>query len=613
MSESFEDVMAELRKKCGTSCDYNADECAKYEFGDYEYRCNHCIEDVCGRIEQAHERDMQKMGRMCGDQMWEHGKALGEGNLELTKKSEYARGYEDGQRSMDADHQAVVSKLRRLRFDGGSHENLSKIAYAIYPCATGWTCESAEGLRDELVRLLGGVTTTDTTKVGDLRLEDYPTNTYDVHGNERHKAACRLRETRLDTGSAIKKLCHCVGLKWESACPNRMISALQNRLLYLFEDECTAFVRANLTCQNPRKVSISDAESEPDVPYSADMTNKTPIDGTQSNDDGTCPNAVQPASITDELRECVNTATKSYDNTVWYDMGDDTEAEHTICYVTEAELLRVADRIDAEFARLIKQQDDAWQATCEELSEQHDKEIEVFKVERHFLREEIKKFQNACNELRRRCESLKNGNEQDVKLICAEVEKRKLERECQMYRDMLNDAAAEFSDLMKKNNVLRLENEIIDKECDLAAGKLTDMELERKRLEAACDAAQSLNRDMMDGMLERGVPVTDENMARYGWIRLPVDKYGEYIHLGDELVTDGGNAFTVSSFEYTDWSDDILLSGTNYVMSVDCTKCRLFRSKKADQIDSLVTQHTLGNLDTQQLIDKLREVMDGER
>ena len=62
--------------------------------------------------------------------------------------------------------------------------------------------------------------------------------------------------------------------------------------------------------------------------------------------------------IADELRECVNTATKTYDDTLWYEMGDDSEADHTICHITEAELLGVADRIDTEFARICQQQDD---------------------------------------------------------------------------------------------------------------------------------------------------------------------------------------------------------------------------------------------------------------
>lgn len=31
------------------------------------------------------------------------------------------------------------------------------------------------------------------------------------------------------------------------------------------------------------------------------------------------------------------------------------------------------------------------------------------------------------------------------------------------------------------------------------------------------------------------VPITDENMAEHGWVRLPVDADGEYIHIGDEM------------------------------------------------------------------------------
>lgn len=162
---------------------------------------------------------------------------------EQTRKAEYARGYEDGRRSKDADHAAVALRLSGLRFDGGSHENLSKIAYAIYPCATGWTCESSKGLRDMLVDLMGGVTSFDLPKpqeiinfddecsdqidwnranpsisiakaedkddtcdsrrgcaCGDSRAcgvgEPTETITDDVLGNERHKAVCELRKLR---------------------------------------------------------------------------------------------------------------------------------------------------------------------------------------------------------------------------------------------------------------------------------------------------------------------------------------------------------------------------------------------------------------------------------
>ena len=84
-------------------------------------------------------------------------KEMHDHEIERCMREQYARGYEDGRRSMDARHHAVALRLQDLTFDGGSHENLRKIAYVIYPCATGWTCESSKGLRDELVRLMGGV------------------------------------------------------------------------------------------------------------------------------------------------------------------------------------------------------------------------------------------------------------------------------------------------------------------------------------------------------------------------------------------------------------------------------------------------------------------------
>ena len=31
------------------------------------------------------------------------------------------------------------------------------------------------------------------------------------------------------------------------------------------------------------------------------------------------------------------------------------------------------------------------------------------------------------------------------------------------------------------------------------------------------------------------VPITDETMAEHGWVRLPVDADGKYIHVGDEM------------------------------------------------------------------------------
>lgn len=41
-------------------------------------------------------------------------------------------------------------------------------------------------------------------------------------------------------------------------------------------------------------------------------------------------------------------------------------------------------------------------------------------------------------------------------------------------------------------------------------------------------------------MGEGGVPATDENMAEHGWVRMPRDADGEYIHVGDVMEYPNG-------------------------------------------------------------------------
>ena len=49
------------------------------------------------------------------------------------------------------------------------------------------------------------------------------------------------------------------------------------------------------------------------------------------------------------------------------------------------------------------------------------------------------------------------------------------------------------------------------------------------------------------------VPVTDENMAEYGWIRLPKDADGEYIHIGERVQLIGNDPSTVSHMSLADY------------------------------------------------------------
>ena len=283
MSESFEDVMRELRKKAGVRCAYNVDECDKHKYGADGFRCGSCIEDVCGRLEQAHERE-----------------------LELAREPQRLRGHEDGRRSMDAKHYAVALRLQDLEFDGGSHENLSKIAYAIYPCATGWTCESSKGLRDELVRLLVG---------------DQPTESFGSYLSQKSVEAMGSRTEDQSQDDTLMR----VSLKAKTYV--YQILTLADILGVEVENGAHVHEIGNAVIARARQLtgecnfsgakSYMDTEaSEPNPAETHEEPSYHVSFGTRSVTNGTCPNNDQTPSITDELRECVETGTKLTD------MGD---------------------------------------------------------------------------------------------------------------------------------------------------------------------------------------------------------------------------------------------------------------------------------------------------
>ena len=98
------------------------------------------------RVVAAHIREMRDMAHQQYDRGFRDG-----------TQQEYHRGFEDGRHSMDAEHRAIATRLRALPLDGGSHENLSQIAYAIWHSDWGWTKGACSALRDKLIDLMGGV------------------------------------------------------------------------------------------------------------------------------------------------------------------------------------------------------------------------------------------------------------------------------------------------------------------------------------------------------------------------------------------------------------------------------------------------------------------------
>ena len=343
---------------------------------------------------------------------------------ELERAAEFDRGYRAGQRAMDAERQAIALKLRGLDLTGSSHENLSKIAYAIYPCATGWTPESCEGLRDQLVRLLGGVNERETTLT-----------TCDVLDNERHKAIAELRKFEPMIGGKpteeTSKLIRCITGKSDShvACINDL-EETRDRIIHLLGgDTCNCDQGGDHgDCARCCRAGAAGGDTDVDEPAEIRAISNEIADlllkmDAESDAVGTCPNDVPTPSITDELREmdnghsrtcpksgdevsesapsvsivdelrdCVERATKTYDDAAWYEVDD--EDEHTWCSITVAEIDGIADRIEEQFARVCQQQEAV-------LLKQMDQQRAMLTEQRDAARAKVIALCNECDKLKR--------------------------------------------------------------------------------------------------------------------------------------------------------------------------------------------------------------------
>ena len=73
------------------------------------------------------------------------------------RAAEYARGYEDGARSLDAERSAVAARLRGIDLGHGSHANLAAIGHAVMPDGgEPWTPDECRALAGRIVELMGG-------------------------------------------------------------------------------------------------------------------------------------------------------------------------------------------------------------------------------------------------------------------------------------------------------------------------------------------------------------------------------------------------------------------------------------------------------------------------
>ena len=363
MSESFEDVMAFMRKAVTDDCDQTY--CAMYD--DDCYACEGAVLD---RLQRAHDHEMEQLRRL-----------------------RFREGYEAGQRSMDAEHYAVALRLKHLPLDEDSHGNLSQIARAIWHSDFGWTKGACEALRDELVRLLGGVHEIESGGAAscacdagcDCGCEQPQTVMYDELGNERHKAVCRLREIQTDAGGFVKALAEAVGVEWQAPRVHQTIAEVRDRLIHLLGgDEPTAMEYIQRIV---RKHDIKCLDMEPS---GTDESNsqKSPILANSDGEDG------GKVTITDELRKF-----KGHIN---------AELTPEMVLALRAAINCIADRIDEQFNRICWQQEAVLQHTIDTMVDERDKLRTILTQQRDEARAKVLKLDSEASELQKKLDEYKS-------------------------------------------------------------------------------------------------------------------------------------------------------------------------------------------------------------
>ena len=321
MTESFEDV------------------CASYDYCTWIGRNG--VKAAISRLQRAHEAEIAELQGQYERKAIDLQKAH-KHEMEQLRRSRFREGYEAGQRSMDAEHYAVVLRLKHLPLDEDSHGNLSQIARAIWHSDFGWTEGACAALRDELVRLLGGVHDEPAPIPAsrcacdadcDCGHGDEASVAYDELGNERRKAVCELRNVQMNTGNAVKKLAIALGVKWNPDNAQKSIALLQSRLIHLLGGD------------EPLPNS-----SKPNLTKSAETAKPESDDGGEN------------CRITDELRKF-----KGHINA-------GLTPEMVLALRTEVNF--IADRIDEQFNRICWQQEAVLQHTIDTMVEERDKLVD---------------------------------------------------------------------------------------------------------------------------------------------------------------------------------------------------------------------------------------------
>lgn len=268
----------------------------------------------------------------------DHLQAAHDAEMRQCSKTEFHRGYESGvavrdaeQWQLDRKRHKVVCRLHGFEaYNGGKpSEEASKLIRCIIgreDCHVACVNDLEEA-RDRLIYLLGGKSTNkgaETSAKVVQNGEKYQLANYDVLGNERHKAVCELRKLNSENF------------------------------------ECKQFMGDLLSAIDPDWISKASMYDEATLnEYMRDR-----LIHLLGDDDGPITDAVQPSSITDELREYA----------MMREYGTPRISPN------QCVLESIADRIDEQFERICSQHESVLQQTIDETVDEHECEMDELRA-----------------------------------------------------------------------------------------------------------------------------------------------------------------------------------------------------------------------------------------
>ncbi len=345
---------------------------------------------------------------------------------------------EERDKLLDLRRERAVKALRSLDLHGGSHAMLSQIAYAIHPHVGAWDEGACDHLRNVLAELIGG----DHEGASDAQHHC----ACGAGGCDRGHESAEVETERQEAVCELRKLPN----KWDEA--------------FDWYHSLSRAIGLDIN-----KISYANARDRLIHLLGGDLSHDT--------------NSMRQESetrITDELRKYVSIHETT--TTVYATMPPQMEEEPTH---KGKKLLAIADKIDAQFARVCEQQERVLQDTIDEMSEERDKarrEVVELRKNRYELQRKCDELQAKLDELERfdpeiAIEAFGDDNKELRKLLSRAA---RLLADAEMDRDENYHLWMDCKQKVLQSNITVGE---LEDECDELQGTIADLneQLERRK------------------------------------------------------------------------------------------------------------------------------------